>query len=84
MAYVDGNDITLGLRGKFGQQFVFRKFGNGTIATRKPQPSGSNTPAQQGHRERFRLATFYAKQCMMRPDLKAEYEAIAKAKGESA
>ena len=35
MACIDKNDLTLGLRGKFGDQFVFRKYRNRTIALRR-------------------------------------------------
>lgn len=79
MARIDGNDLTLGLRGKFGKQFVFRKYKGRTIATRKADPSGVTTENQSAHRERFRLATVYARRCMMQPELKAEYEEMARA-----
>jgi hypothetical protein len=79
MARVDENDVTLGLRGKFGKQFVFRKFLNRTIAVRKSRPTGGNTQAQSEHRDQFRLATLYAKRCLLQPALKAEYELIARA-----
>jgi hypothetical protein len=78
MARIDGNDLTLGLRGKFGKQFIFRKYKNRTIALRKNSPSSARTEEQKEHRERFRLATLYAKRCMVKPDLKAEYNAIAR------
>jgi hypothetical protein len=80
MAHVNDNDVTLGLRGKFGKQFVFRKFGRKTIAARAASSTGRQTDAQHEHRERFRLATVYAKRSLLQPELKAEYEAIARAK----
>jgi hypothetical protein len=79
MARIDGNDLTLGLRGKFGKQFVFKKFKNRTIAVRKADPSGITTELQTDHRSRFRLAAVYAKRSLLIPELKAEYEAMAKA-----
>jgi hypothetical protein len=80
MAQVNDNDLTLGLRGKFGKQFIFRKHGKKTIAVRRFAPSGAKTDAQIDHREKFRLATLYAKRSLLQPALKAEYEAIARAK----
>jgi hypothetical protein len=79
MARIDGNDLTLRLKGKFGKQFVFRKFKNRTVALRAFEPNRTKTEAQLEHRERFRLATLYAKRCMLIPELKAEYEMIARA-----
>jgi hypothetical protein len=38
----------------------------------------SRSEAQQRHRERFRLATLYAKRCVAHPETKAEYENIAR------
>jgi hypothetical protein len=78
MAYVDGNDLTLGLRGSFGKQFIFRRFGKKTIASRRSVYAVSRSEAQQRHRERFRLATLYAKRCVAHPETKAEYENIAR------
>lgn len=77
MALVHDNDMTLGLRGKVGKQFVFRKFGRKTIAARKSAPSGEKTEKQEQHRQRFRLAAQYAKASLLVPALNAEYTAIA-------
>ena len=79
MAKVDGNDLTLGLRGKFGDQFVFRKSGKMTVATKRSAPTGAPTEKQLRQRERFRRATLYAKQSMLNPELKADYQAISSA-----
>jgi hypothetical protein len=79
MARIEGNDLTLGLRGKFGKQFVFRKYKSRTIASRKGAPSGVATQKQIDHRERFRVASLYARRAMSNPELKAEYELIADA-----
>lgn len=79
MAKVDGNDLTLGLRGKFGDQFVFRKSGKMTVATKRSAPTGAPTEKQVLQRERFRMATLYARRCMLHPELKADYEAISSA-----
>jgi hypothetical protein len=80
MAQVDENDLTTGLRGKFGDQFVFRKFGDRTIAYKMRRQAESSTEKQLLHREKFRLAASYAKQSLLMPEMKAEYEAIARAK----
>jgi hypothetical protein len=80
MAQVDDNDLTLGLRGKIGKQLVFRKLGKATIASRRSRPGVALTEKQLAHREDFRLATLYAKRSLMKPELKEEYQAIARAK----
>ena len=80
MAYVDQNDIIVGLRGKFGKQFIFRRFGDRTIAVRRTNPVQPNTEKQLRHRERFRLAARYARNSFLLPDLKAHYEAVARVK----
>jgi hypothetical protein len=79
MARIEGNDLTLGLRGKFGKQFVFRKYKARTIASRKAEPTASTTDAQLEHRAKFRLAAAYARRAMLNPELKAEYEAMSRA-----
>jgi hypothetical protein len=81
MAHVDENDVTLGLRGRFGKQFVFRKYGRRTIVSRLAKPTGGNTAIQLEQRDKFRLASLYAKRCLLQPALKAEYETMARAMG---
>ena len=81
MARIDKNDLTPGLRGKFGDQFLFRKT---TIALRRFEASGVTTEAQRQQREKFRLATLYAKRCMLTPELKAEYDKIGRTYGNGA
>lgn len=78
MALVDDNDMTLGLRGKVGKQFVFRKFGRKTVAVRKSAPTGKATEKQLLHRQRFRAAAHYAKLSLLVPELHEQYSAIAK------
>ncbi len=56
MARIDKNDLTLGLRGKFGDQFLFGKYRNRTIALRHFGPGGVTTEAQRQQRGKFRLA----------------------------
>lgn len=79
MAFVDENDVTLGLRGRFGRQFVFRKFGPRTIAARRGTPSETQTEGQLAHRARFLQATQYARVKMLDPQAKAEYLNMARA-----
>lgn len=79
MAHVDDNDITLGLRGRIGKQIVFRKFGNKTIVSKRPKRSSKPpTEGQLLHREKFIIAANYATRSLLQPELKAEYEAIAR------
>jgi hypothetical protein len=74
MAKIGQNDLTLGLRGRFGKQFQFRRYRNQTIALRHYEIRQRNTDAQLAHRAKFRLAAQYAKGCLLVPELKAEYE----------
>ena len=76
MARIENNDLTLGLRGKFGKQFLFRRYRNRTIAMRQYEGVRTNTDAQLEYREKFRVATLYAKRCMLTPELKSEYVRI--------
>ncbi|HLT74171.1 MAG TPA: hypothetical protein VKZ68_03770 [Ohtaekwangia sp.] len=76
MARIENNDLTLGLRGKFGTQFLFRRYRNRTIAMRQYEFVRTSTAAQLACREKFRIATRYAKRCMLIPELKSEYSMI--------
>ncbi len=84
MAKIGQNDLTLGLRGRFGMQFQFRRYRNQTIALRHYEITQRNTDAQLQHREKFRLAAAYAKRSLLVPELKADYEKFGSAIGTSA
>jgi len=84
MAKISQNDLTLGLRGRFGKQFQFRRYRNQTIALRHYEITQRNTDAQLQHREKFRLAAGYAKRSLLVPELKADYEKFGSAIGISA
>jgi hypothetical protein len=75
MAQVAMNDITSGLRGKFGEDFVFRVMRGKTFVSRrahKPDKSGE-TFAQRSTRDTFRHASAWAKQILLIPGRKEVY-----------
>jgi hypothetical protein len=78
MALVDGNDLTFGLRGKFGKLFVFRRLRSKTFASRRSDAEIKWSPAQQAQRERFRQATLFAKRAMLDPEMKERYQIMAR------
>lgn len=64
MSKVKENDLTMGLSGKFGRQFIFRNVKGQTIAARqsaKSRKRSKQTQAQKDHINRFRAAVVYAK-----------------------
>lgn len=82
MARVRGNPITKGLSGTLGGMLVFRKVGSKTIVAVSPESTGKISELQKENRERFHLATVFAKAQMADPAVKAGYIAVAEARGE--
>ena len=81
MGKVKLNPILEQLSGQVGD-LVFKRYGDETIISRKPDLSGVEaTPAQMAVRERFREAALYGKLVMADPETKALYTEAAKAKG---
>jgi hypothetical protein len=80
MAKVIGNDITIGLSGKFGKLFVFRVVRGKTYACHAPcKPDKRKETAAQRHtRTTFRKATHWAKVAMLNPEKKKYYEELAR------
>lgn len=77
MARVKLNPILEQLSGKVGD-LVFRKYGDDTVISRKPGPSGfPPTPGQVAQRARFRDASFYGRMALANTDDRAFYEAVA-------
>ena len=73
--------LTAGLRGTVGGTLVFRKLNGETVVAAAPGPrSKQPTEGQMIQRERFRLASLYAKRATSDPELRVEYELVAKAK----
>ena len=70
-----------GLHGKSGR-WVYRQNGNVTVVSDSPKPSEKPaTAGQQETRDRFSLATDYAKAVIADPVSRAHYEPVAQAKG---
>lgn len=77
MAEVKKNPFTKGLSGAVGDYMVFRQVGNQTIVSTTPEHSGEVSDKQRVVRERFLMATIYAKSAIQDPVLKEQYEAKA-------
>jgi hypothetical protein len=80
MAIVDDNDITLGLRGRFGRFVVFKKINGKTYATRAPRKRNNSeqSEAQRRTRVTFREASAWAKAIISNPERKKYYQQRAK------
>ena len=73
--------LTTGLRGTVGRTLVFRKYFGETVVAAAPVPSSKQpTEVQLNHRERFRMASLYARRALSDPELRVEYELAAKVK----
>jgi hypothetical protein len=85
MAKVRLDPLFAGISGTLGD-LVFKRTKNGeTIVARRPEKSNAKpSPAQQAQRERFKLASAYAKAALADPDLRAIYEKRAAQEGQSA
>jgi hypothetical protein len=81
MAIVSDNLVTSGLRGKFGEFFVFRKLRGKTVVTLAPgkQDKRKETAAQRGTRTAFAEASCWAKAILLDPEKKTYYQQRAKA-----
>ena len=83
MAKVKLNPILEQLRGQVGD-LVFKRYGEGTIITRKPDAEGREwSEAQLTHRERFRQAALYGKMVLADPETKAIYEQAAQTRSKN-
>ena len=80
MARVTLNPVLEGLRGKVGD-LVFKRYGDGTIISRKPTVTGEPTEGQLAQRNRFTDAVMYGKMVMADPEAKAFYDEAARDKG---
>jgi hypothetical protein len=77
MAVVKMNDLTEGLSGKVGK-IIFRTYRGKTYASSRPRKRKPQSEQQRSNREKFKLATQYAKRMMNDDDMKAYYKRIAK------
>jgi hypothetical protein len=77
MAVVRMNDLVEGLSGKVGN-IIFRTYRGKTYASSRPRKRKKQSEQQRSNREKFKLATQYAKSMMNDPDMKAYYKRIAR------
>ncbi len=78
MADVNLNALIDGVSGKVGKKLVLRQRGGRTLLASRPQLSGIISDKQMAQRERFRKAAQFARATLLKPALKAEYEAMVK------
>jgi hypothetical protein len=71
------NLLLAGARGMIGGRFVLRQLNGVTVISRRPKKPTSQTEDQRHNRQRFRLATEFAKKELMSPDRKAHYSQLA-------
>lgn len=74
MARVNYNVVTHGVSGKIGDLLQFRQRNGKTIIAKIAARSGKVAPAQQLVRDKFRLATAYAKSAIKNPAIREIYE----------
>ena len=77
MARVNYNVVTHGVSGKIGDLLQFRQRNGKTIIAKIAARSGKVAPAQQLVRDKFRLATAYAKSAIKNPAIRELYETRA-------
>lgn len=80
MATYKKNSLTKGVSGSFGDEFVFRQVNGKTIMSPTAERLEPWSEKQLAARKRFLNATLYAKAAVANPEMKEEYEAIAKFK----
>jgi len=74
------NPLFRGMYGQIGQRLVFRNYNGRQFISKFPKaPDPSRqTDAQRATRSRFKNASAYARECMMKPERKAYYQEAAK------
>lgn len=76
MATVDSNLLTLGLRGMFGKQMVFREVNGKTVVSIAPgKRKGPPTEKQAAMREKFKTAREWARKQLENEATAAEWKA---------
>lgn len=80
MATVSNNILISGLRGRVGNQLIFRVVNGVTIVSRAPEKSDrrKETQAQRKTRDTFRIASQWAKAQVANPEKKQYYVRLAK------
>lgn len=75
MATSEQNDLTQGLRGKFGKQLIFKSYSYGTVVSRPPDMSNVKLSAKQrASNKLFRDAVAFAKSVIADPVKRKKYE----------
>ena len=77
MAEVKKNPFTKGLSGAVGDYMVFRRVGKQTFVSTAPVRNDEVSDKQKAVRERFQMATIYARSVDADPALKEQYESKA-------
>jgi hypothetical protein len=77
MATVTANPISRNLRGTLGG-VTFRQVQGRVVVSCKPRPSKKESSIQKRNRDKFRLASFWAKAQLIDPQKKSFYAAKAK------
>src|SRR5688500_11626992 len=77
MAQVELNDLIKGFSGSVGK-VVFRMYRGKTYMAQRPSKQKKESEGQRNTRDKFKLATQYAKQMMKDPERKAYYAKKAK------
>ena len=78
MARSINNVLTKGLSGMVGRQIVFRSWNGKTFISVAPKKPKKQSPLQKENRQKFKMATRYAKNMMKDAVTKAEYLEVAK------
>jgi hypothetical protein len=78
MAESNENVFTMSTKGMVGKQMVFSQRAGKTFMGKRPAPSRNAVlPQSQAIRDKFKLATLYAKKQILDPVIKAAYQAAA-------
>lgn len=77
MARVKDNDITHGLSGKFNA-ILFKSYRGKTFAYPEPRKPTKQSEEQRKNRDRFRMASKYARGMMANAEQKTYYQKLAK------
>lgn len=73
MAIIYDNLVTTGLKGKFGDQVVFRTYKGHTVVSKKPIFNGERSDAQIKQISRFSQAASYAKSVLATDEIRQIY-----------
>jgi hypothetical protein len=75
---ISNNPLTHGASGMLGGVLVFRTWNGKTYMYNRPKKPSKQSESQKDNRNRFRMATHYAKSMMADPAKKVEYQEKAR------